>query len=91
LISKGRQSTHEIIKTRILLKADVSDSGDGWNDERIAEALDIGASTVFRTRQRLVEEGLQAALQRKPRERPSIPRIFDGAQPQFGWPVPRQL
>jgi Homeodomain-like domain len=26
----------------------------------------------------LVEEGFAAALRRKPRERPSVPRIFDG-------------
>lgn len=41
-------------------------------------ALETSATTVHRTRQRLVEEGFDAVLRRKPRERPSIPRIFDG-------------
>jgi Homeodomain-like domain len=42
------------------------------------QALDTSVSTVYRTRQRLVEDGLDAALRRRPREQPSIPRIFDG-------------
>ena len=77
-VSKGKRPASEILKARILLKADVSEAGEGWSDERIVQALDTSISTVYRTRQRLVEDGLQAALRRKPREQPSIPRIFDG-------------
>jgi transposase len=51
-----------------LLKADESDSGPAWSDEAIRKALDVGLSTVARVRERFVEEGLEAALERhKPR------------------------
>ena len=78
LIHKGRHPASQTLKARILLKADVSGAGEGWDDTRIVEALDTSPSTVCRTRQPLVEEGFEATLRRKPRERPSIPRIFDG-------------
>ena len=79
LIRKGKGPASQLLKARILLKADVSEAGGGWCDERIVEALETSLSTVYRTRQQLVEEGLDAALKRKPRERPSITPIFDGA------------
>ena len=78
MISKGKGPATQLLKARILLKADISETGDGWSDERIVEALETSVSTVYRTRQRLVEDGLDAALKRKPRERPSITPIFDG-------------
>ena len=78
LIHKGRHPASQALKARILLKADVSDAGEAWDDDRIVEAFDTSSSTLYRTRQRLVEEGFEAVLRRKPRERPSIPRIFDG-------------
>ena len=60
------------------MKADVSEAGEGWSDERIAQALDTSTASVHRTRQRLVEVRFEAALRRKPRERPSITPLFDG-------------
>src|ERR1700733_2747065 len=78
LIRKGKSPAQRLLKARILLKADVSDAGEGWSDGRIIKALDTSATTVYRTRQRLVEEGFDAALGREPRERSSIPLIFDG-------------
>ena len=32
LISKGKRSAQLLTTARILLKADVSDAGEGWND-----------------------------------------------------------
>ena len=40
LIRKGKRSAQLLTKARILLKADVSDAGEGWSDSRIAAALD---------------------------------------------------
>jgi hypothetical protein len=78
LIGKGKHPAAMILRARILLKADISDTGEAWSDSRIVKALDTSLATVHRVRQCLVEEGLDAALARKPRARPSIPRIFDG-------------
>jgi hypothetical protein len=41
-----------------LLKADVSEAGKGWSDNRIIEALETSPSMVYRVRKQLVEEGL---------------------------------
>ncbi len=78
MIGKGRDAAYRLLKARILLKADVGANGDGWDDARIAEALETSASTVHRTRRQLVEDGLEAALARKKRQTPPTPAIFDG-------------
>src|SRR5262249_26258596 len=53
--------------------------GPGEADERIAEALDTSAATVARVRKKFVQQGPEAAVQRK---RPSgrLYRKLDGAQ-----------
>ena len=60
-----------MLKARILLKADVSEVGEGWSDTRIIEALDASPSMVYRVRKQLVEEGLEAVLSRKQRTTPA--------------------
>src|SRR6202051_1631774 len=62
LISKGKHPAALVLKARILLKADVSEAGEGWSDSRIVKALDVSPATIYRTRQRLVEEGFGRAL-----------------------------
>jgi hypothetical protein len=78
MIHKGKSSAARLLKARILLKADVSEAGEGWSDSRIVEALETSVSMVYRVRRQLVEEGLEAVLSRKAPARPSVPRIFDG-------------
>ena len=78
LIRKGKSPAQRQLKARILLKADVSKAGEGWSDNQIIKALNTSASMVYRVRQQLVEEGLEAVLSRKQRAIPAIPRIFDG-------------
>ncbi len=79
IVSKGKHAAHLATRARILLKADVSEAGEGWSDSRIAEALDTGSATVERTRKLLVEEGFEAVLTRKYNPNSARPRIFDGA------------
>jgi len=78
MIRKGMSPASQLLKARMLIKADVSAAGDGWSDERIAEALETSLSTIYPTRQELVEDRLEAAPRRKARERPSITPIFNG-------------
>ena len=61
-----------------MLKADVSEAGEGWSDNEIIDALATSASMVYRVRKQLVEEGLDAVLSRKAAASPGVPRIFDG-------------
>ena len=79
LIRKGKSPAQRLLKARILLKADVSEAGEGWSDSQIAAALDTSTDTVARTRQQLVEEGFEAVLVRKHSPASARPRIFDGA------------
>ena len=79
LIRSGKRSAQLLTKARILLKADVSDAGEDWSDNRIAEALDTSLANVERTRRQLVEEGFEAVLTSKYNPNSARPRIFDGA------------
>jgi len=77
MVRKGKSPAQRLLKARILLKADVSEDGEGWSDSRIIEALDTSVSMVYRVRKQLAEEGLEAVLSRKP-SAPAVRRIFDG-------------
>jgi transposase len=76
LISKGTGAARKLLHGRILLKAD---SQVGWNDQAISEALDVSISTIERVRERFVEEGVRAALERKAPKR-EYKRKLDGEQ-----------
>jgi hypothetical protein len=78
-IRTGKRAAAQVLKARILLKADVSEAGEGWSDRCIVTALDTSLSTVLRTRQLLVEEGFEAVLRRKQSPNSARRRIFDGA------------
>ena len=78
LLRKGKSPARRQLKARILLKADVSESGEGWSDSRIIKALETSASMIYRVRKQLVEEGFEAVLSRKRRATPPVPKIFDG-------------
>jgi len=77
MLSKGRAAARKLAHARILLKADASEGGPAWNDDAIAEGLEVGRATVERVRKQFVEEGLEAALdRRKPRRQ--YQRKLDG-------------
>lgn len=64
LIHKGKVAAHKRLHAEILLKADVSESGERWKDKQISEAFGISIRTVERVRERLVQKGLESALNR---------------------------
>jgi transposase len=66
LANKGRASAQKQTHARILLQCDEDRAGGGRTDAEVADALDIGIATVARVRRRCVEEGIEAALNRKP-------------------------
>ena len=77
LLSKGRMSARKIVHAQVLLKVDAD--GPNWTDQQTAEAFEVRANTVRDIRQRFVEEGFEAALERKRRDEPPTPRKLDGA------------
>jgi transposase len=79
MIAAGKASAQRLSHARILLKADASEGGPAWTDEKIADAVEVSIATAERVRQRFVEQGLEAALDRKKQQRPSRVRKLDGA------------
>jgi transposase len=77
MLSRGKAAARKLTHARILLKADAPPGGPGWNDEAITEALEVGRATVERVRKEFVEEGLDAALERR-RPRRLYLRKLDG-------------
>ena len=69
LVNKGRVAARKRRHAEILLKADQGEYGPVWNDGKIAEAFNIGRSTVERVRRRLVEEGMESALNERQKSR----------------------
>ena len=78
LIRKGQAAADKLMHARVLLKADQGKSERRVRDGVVANAVEVSPATVARIRQRFVEEGLEAALRRKPQERPSRQRRLDG-------------
>jgi len=80
LVHKGKVAARKRLHAQVLLKADVSAVGAGWTDQQIVQALGVAERTVQAIRRRCVEEGLEAALERKKQCRPSRQRVLDGAK-----------
>ncbi len=80
MVSVGQRAAAKLTHARVLLQADQSAAGLGWTDARIAEGLGVTTRTVENIRRRFVEQGLQAALERKKQCRPPRERLLDGAK-----------
>jgi transposase len=62
LVSGGTHAVRKVKRAQILLAADA-----GAKDEDIAFSVNVGGSTVYRTKRRFVESSLEAALSEEPR------------------------
>jgi transposase len=78
LVKKGRSAARKRLHAEILLKADEGEHGPAWKDADIIEAFEVDIRTVERVRQRLVEEGLETAL--NGRKQCRYKRRLDGEQ-----------
>jgi transposase len=78
LVKKENVAAKKRTHAQVLLLADCGRHGPGWKDEAIAEACRVTIRTVENIRKRLVLEGLDAALNRKPQTRLSRQKILDG-------------
>ena len=77
MLSRGKAAARKLVHARILLKADASPGGPAWSDDAIVEGLEVGRATVERVRRAFVEEGLEAALERR-KPRREYKRALDG-------------
>jgi transposase len=73
MLAGGKQPARTLKRAQILLAADA-----GLGDETIAATVVVGGSTVYRTKRRFVEMGLEAALSEEPR--PGAERKLTGKE-----------
>jgi Homeodomain-like domain len=78
LVRVGKTAAYRIRHANILLAVDESDEGPKGKDADVAETLSLSVRTVESLRERFVLQGLDAALERKKREHPSVEKILDG-------------
>jgi hypothetical protein len=79
LTRRGKIHARRFIHARALLLCDAGTDGPAWNVADTAAALGVTSRTIEHLKKRFVEEGLGAALERKPREKPPREVTFDGA------------
>lgn len=78
LLATGRHAARTLSHARVLLQSDAGPDGPGWTDAQIRDALGVSDRTVARIRRVFVNDGLDAALHRRPRAVPK-PRKLDGS------------
>lgn len=78
IVKKLSGGSEKVKRAQILLKADAD--GPNWPDEKIAEAFSCRVSTIEALRKRLVTKGFEAAIERKKRKEPPVPKKLDGEQ-----------
>lgn len=80
LIRVGKKAANKLMHARVVLAADINDrESTKKTDEEIGDSIHVSSKTVARIRQRFVEEGLEAALSRRPHANPKSRKI-DGEQ-----------
>ena len=74
----GKTAASKFIHARALLLCDAGEHGNPWKVADVAEALGITTRTIEHLKERFVEEGIEAALVRKPAVK--APKLtFDGS------------
>ena len=62
LARRGKSSARKVKRSLILCKAD-----EGLTDQQVSEALLVSPGTVHRVRRRFAQEGMESALNERPR------------------------
>lgn len=78
ILSKGKALAWTLKHAQVLLKVDRGPQGPGWSAARIVEAYDVSRSTVERICRLFREQGLDAALFRRPQPPRPQKRKVDG-------------
>lgn len=78
MTKRGVSHAKRVIYARALLLVDTGPAGPSWSTENIIKALGIGERSLDHLKQRFVEGGISAALERKQREKPPREVKFDG-------------
>ena len=77
LTRSGKSTAAKFVHARALLLCDAGKFGEPWKVAEVATALGVSSRTIEHLKQRFVEEGVEAALARKPQSKPRAVN-FDG-------------
>ena len=78
LSTKGRRAAQTVLYARALLLLDAGEHGSPWSVVQVAEAIGKTSRSLEKMKKRFVEEGLEAATERKKRETPPREIKFGG-------------
>ena len=69
IINKGSHTSQKFRNAYILLNCDEGEFADKVTNAQISKVLKVGMRTIDRTKKKFIEEGFDAALERKPSDR----------------------
>lgn len=69
IINKGSHTSQKFRTAYILLNCDEGEFADKVTNSQISRVLRVGMRTIDRTKKKFVEEGFDAALERRPTQR----------------------
>jgi hypothetical protein len=78
LVHSGKAAAYRIRHANVLLAVDESEQGPKLKDREAGRAFGVSVRSIESMRQRFVEQGLEAALERKKQIRRSVQNLFDG-------------
>jgi hypothetical protein len=76
--TKGKRTVRTVLYARALLLLDAGEYGPQWIVAKVGEALGVTTRSLEHLKKRFVEEGLQAAIERKTRVKPPREIQFGG-------------
>ena len=76
--TKGKRAARTVLYARALLLLDAGENGPKWIVAKVAEALGTTPRSLEHLKKRFVEEGPQAAIERKKRVKPPREIQFGG-------------
>ena len=68
----GTKSARSVLLARALLLLDAGEFGPHLSEQRVSQAVGLSCRPLEKLKKRFVEEGLEAALERKPHETPPL-------------------
>ena len=75
----GKTFSKQFLYSRVLLLCDAGQDGPAWKVIDVAEAMGVSSRMIEHLKEKFVEQGLQAAIERKPYEKKNREPKFDGA------------
>lgn len=77
-LRSGRHSSRLLNRVRVLLLSDSSKIGPKWTDKKISEAIGLSHFSVWHTRRKFTDGGVDGAIRRKNYNKENRKRKLDG-------------